>query len=61
MILMPHIYEFSIDGRPVARMNFPSLLKEKDIVGIRLMLAHKHQEDIDCVTHQYEFCNLVQD
>lgn len=58
IIPMPHIYEFQIERRPIARMNFPYVLSGNDIAGIKLVLANRENVSVDHVTHIFEWANL---
>lgn len=62
IIPMPHVYEFQIDGKPIARMNFPftpfKTLSNNDMAGIKLTLANREEVSVDRVKHVFEWVNL---
>lgn len=58
MTPMPHIYEFQLDGKPIARMNFPSSLSNNDITGLSLTLANREEVSVDRITYIFEWVNL---
>jgi membrane protein required for beta-lactamase induction len=58
IIPMPHVYEFQIDGKPIARMNFPFTLSNNDMAGIKLTLANREEVSVDRVKHVFEWVNL---
>jgi hypothetical protein len=58
---MPHVYEFQIDGVPVARMNFATELLQDDIHHINFMLANRHGVLMDEVCFMYESINVTEE